>query len=117
MRGVEIPSDKDAVRIHVLSATEESLYFEAATRYPALHHLGRLMINQGCRPEEILALQVGDVDLERSRLAIRIGTSSGPPAIAAHIGESRDLRPQSDGIALALDVRRVTPRHASRRCA
>jgi len=56
VRGVEIPSDKDAVRMHVLSAPEEALYFEAAKRFPALYDLGRLMLNQGCRPEEILEL-------------------------------------------------------------
>jgi hypothetical protein len=49
VKGVEIPSDKDAVRIHVLSAAEEALYFEAARRFPALYDLGRLMLNQGCR--------------------------------------------------------------------
>ena len=62
-RGVEIPSDKDAVRIHVLSSAEEAPYFEAAKRFPALYDLGRLMMNQGCRPEEILELQVTDIDL------------------------------------------------------
>jgi hypothetical protein len=32
VRGVEIPSDKDAVRIHVLTAEEEVIYFDAARR-------------------------------------------------------------------------------------
>jgi len=53
VRGVEIPSDKDAVGIHVLTSGEEMLYFEDAKRFPALQDLGRLMLNQGCRPEEI----------------------------------------------------------------
>ncbi len=39
---VEIPSDRDAVRIHVLTRAEETLYFEAARRFPALCDLGRL---------------------------------------------------------------------------
>lgn len=68
VRSVEIPSDKDAVRMHVLTAIEEALFFEAAKRFPALYDLGRLMLNQGCRPEEILELSTDDIDLEQSRL-------------------------------------------------
>jgi integrase len=75
VRGVEIPSDKNAVRMYILSHAEETLYFETARRYPALYDLGRLMIQQGCRPEEILSLRVDDVDLEHSRLTIREGKS------------------------------------------
>jgi integrase len=76
VRGVDIPSDKDAVRIRVLTQEEEALYFDdAARRSSALHDLGRLMLNQGCRPEEILALRPEDVDLEQSLLIIRDGKS------------------------------------------
>jgi site-specific recombinase XerD len=76
VRGVEIPSDKDAVRMHVLTWEEEALYFETAqARFPALHDLGRLMVNQGCRPEEILTLRSEDVDLEQSSVTIRDGKS------------------------------------------
>ena len=69
------PSDKDAVRIHVLTAGEEMLYFDDAKRFPALHDLGRLMLNQGCRPEEILALQISDIDLVSFRMSISDGKS------------------------------------------
>jgi len=76
VRGVDIPSDKDALRIHVLTQEEEALYFEdAARRSSALHDLGRLMLNQGCRPEEILALRTEDLDLEKTLLTIRDGKS------------------------------------------
>jgi integrase len=75
VRGVEIPSDKDAVRMHVVSETEETLYFGAAKRFPALYDLGLLMINQGCRPEETFELQGPDIDLERSLMSIRAGKS------------------------------------------
>jgi len=91
VRGVEIPSDKDAMRIHVLSSGEEALYFEAARRFPALHDLGRLMLNQGCRPEEILELQAGDVDLERSRLSIRDGKSRAARRQLRLSAESREI--------------------------
>ena len=40
VRHVEIPSDKDAVRIHIISSTEEKLYFERAAKYPDLHESG-----------------------------------------------------------------------------
>ena len=40
---------KDAVRIHIITATEEKLYFERAVKYPDLHDLGRLLL-QGMRP-------------------------------------------------------------------
>jgi len=91
VRGVDIPSDKDAVRIHVVSQVEEAVYFEAARQFPALHDLGRLMINQGCRPEEILELQVGDIDLERSRLSIRAGKSRAARRQLRLTAESREI--------------------------
>jgi len=76
VRAVDIPSDKDAVRIHVLTKEEETVYFDrAARRSAALHDLGRLMLNLGCRPEEILALRVEDIDFEQSRVTIRDGKS------------------------------------------
>jgi site-specific recombinase XerD len=53
VRNVEIPSDKDAVRMHILTATEEKMYFERAAQHPGLHDLGRLMVLQGMRPEEV----------------------------------------------------------------
>ncbi len=91
VRGVEIPSDKDAVRIHVLTRTEEAMYFEAARRFPALHDLGRLMLHQGCRPEEILDLQTDDVDLEHLRLTIRDGKSHAARRQLRLTAESREI--------------------------
>ena len=55
---VNKPSDQHAVRIHVLSVEEEDLYFKEAARNANLYDLARLMLLQGCRPEEILAMQV-----------------------------------------------------------
>jgi integrase len=91
VKGVEIPSDQDAIRMHVLSATEEALYFAAAKRFPALYDLGRLMLNQGCRPEEILELQVADIDLDRSRLTIRAGKSRAARRHLRLSAESREI--------------------------
>lgn len=81
---VDIPSDMDAVRMHVLSAREERLYFQAidelaaganvpagctaaalkaiaAYQYGMLRDAARLMLLQGPRPSEVLAAQAEDV--------------------------------------------------------
>src|SRR5271169_2639669 len=75
LRNVEIPSDSDAVRIHVISPAEEKLYFVRAQKHPDLHDLGRLMLLQGMRPEEVTSLPKCDVNLERGQLQIRWGKS------------------------------------------
>ena len=67
----DIPSDQDAIRIHVLTDAEERVYFSHVRG--DLYNMGRLMLNQGCRPEEILQLRQEDVDLENRQLFIRRG--------------------------------------------
>ena len=76
VKGVAIPSDKDAVRIQVVTAEEEKQYFRRARKNLALYDLGRLMLNQGVRPDEALSLGKADVDLENGRIFIRDGKSS-----------------------------------------
>jgi integrase len=71
----DIPSDADAVRMNILTPEEERLYFSEAWTHAALHDVGRIMIQQGCRPDEVLNLQVPDVDLERKSFKIRQGKS------------------------------------------
>lgn len=70
---VEIPSDAEAVRIHVLTEAEEMVYFEAAKRCPNLHDLRRVMIRQGCRPQEVMSLAQDAIDVAKRKLAIRKG--------------------------------------------
>lgn len=73
---VEIPSDKGAVRIHVLTTEEETLYFAAARRVSQdLHDLGRLMILQGCRPEEVMELEQANLDFRTKKFRIVRGKS------------------------------------------
>jgi integrase len=112
VREVEIPSDADAVRIHVLIEREEKLYFAtaekkmaelAAERKPRpggrqgyngfedLGDAGRLMLLQGCRPEELLALEAAHVDLERGTLSIVRGKSPAARRTLRLRGESRDI--------------------------
>ena len=94
--GVEIPSDKDAVRMHVLTAAEETVYFQTCLSlgYSDLHDVGRLMIRQGCRPGELMALQVADVDLERALLRIRSGKTDAARRCLRLAPESRQLLAQ-----------------------
>lgn len=74
VRNVRIPSDADAIRMHVLTAKEEELYFSHATG--DLYDLGRLMLNQGCRPEELGRLRWEDVDLDHRTLWVRKGKTA-----------------------------------------
>lgn len=79
VREVDIPSDIDAVRMNVLTSEQEEKYFAAARRHldkggrANLHDLGRLMLNQGLRPEEILGAPKSAVDLERKLLYVNQG--------------------------------------------
>jgi integrase len=70
---VTIPSDKDAVRIHVVSRDEEAAYFSHAKG--TLHDVARLILLQGCRPEEILSLRPEHIDLGREVMLIAGGKS------------------------------------------
>jgi hypothetical protein len=80
VRNVTIPSDADAIRIHVLTCEEEREYFLRAAKHRDLNDLGRLIINQGMRPDEVTCLRKADVDLDRWQLLITSGKS---PAAAA----------------------------------
>jgi integrase len=107
IREVEIPSDKDAVRIHVLTSVEEAKYFGAlkvlrqeklAHKRPKeargledLHDLATLMLNQGCRPEELRALRQSDIDLERGYLTIQQGKTDAARRSLLLTTASRDV--------------------------
>jgi integrase len=83
---VEIPTDKDAVRMRVLSPAEEQAYFgaceelriekQAAKRTKEarglqdLEDVHRLMLLQGCRPEELRSLLQSSVDLDHGRFSV-----------------------------------------------
>lgn len=73
VRDVQIPSDRDAVREHVFTEDEEAIYFAAAARFPALHDLALLMLHQGIRPEEGLAMRKSAVNLAERTMKIDAG--------------------------------------------
>lgn len=91
VRAVKIPSDKDAVRIHVLSSAEERAYFDAAAKDQDLYDFGRLALSQGCRPAELLALVAGDVDLEHGRARIRQSKTAAGRRTLTLTAESRSI--------------------------
>ncbi len=75
VRNISIPSDADAVRIHVISPDEERSYFLRAAKKQDLYDLAQLVLNQGMRPDEVLGLRRDDIDIERGQLFIRNGKS------------------------------------------
>jgi site-specific recombinase XerD len=104
---VEIPSDSDAVRMHVLTVAEEVAYFatidimrsERIAKKRSVHglddlrDLGILMLNQGCRPEEMREMEQDTVDLVGGFLTIRRGQEqSCSPNPPAHRREPRRTR-------------------------
>ena len=77
VRDVEMPSDREAERAYVLNDAEEDAYFqEAVLNQPTLHDVTRLMILQGCRPEEIMALEQKNIDLASRSVTIARGKSA-----------------------------------------
>jgi integrase len=111
---VEIPSDSEAMRMHVLSVAEEAAYFatidimrteRTAKKRPVhglddLRDLGILMLNQGCRPEELREMEQGAVDLASGFLTIRRGKSKAARRTLRLTAASRSIlakRLQSPG--------------------
>lgn len=74
---VEIPSDKDAVRMYIFSEEDEAEYFAIAARISRdLYDIGRLMILQGCRPEELMRMEQTHIDLAAKTFHIPRGKST-----------------------------------------
>lgn len=75
----EKPSDEEGIeRAYILSVEEERKYFaflqrQGISEHSNLHDVGRLMIQQGLRPEEAMALPKKNVDLDARTL--RVGKS------------------------------------------
>jgi integrase len=91
IRNVSIPSDEDANRIYVISLKEEKHYFNLAAKNQDLSDLGRLMLNQGMRPEEVLAMPRTDVDLAAGQLHISKGKTKAARRTLDLTRESRSI--------------------------
>jgi integrase len=87
-KGVTIPSEADAVRIHPLSAEEEEKYFTAAATIVDkrglpkghaglrnLYDVAKIMLLQGARPEEVVSRRKEDYDAKAGELRVTFGKS------------------------------------------
>jgi integrase len=81
VRKVTMPSDREAVRIHVVTGEEQKKYFEAAAQIVDqekrrnLHDVAKIILQQGCRPEEIMSSRKTDLDVKAATLMIPGGKS------------------------------------------
>lgn len=107
VREVDIPSDVEAIRMHVLTMDEERRYFAAidalitekrakgrnyiAERLQDMRDLSVLMLNQGCRPEELRKMEQSAVDLSGGFFAIRRGKSAAAKRSLRLTAASRDI--------------------------
>ena len=99
----DVPSDKDAVRIQIVTPEEERCYFAKALKLGLrqLHDLCRLMLLMGCRPEELISVKVThlDLDLPRPRLQIVKGKTKAAKRNLALHGEAKEILTRLKGAA------------------
>lgn len=88
---VTMPTDRHAVRQHVVSAAEEAVYFAAAAKYPVFHDAARLILLTGMRPDEVLRLTPGDVDLERGVVRVGEGKTRAARRLIRLVPEAAEL--------------------------
>jgi integrase len=88
--GAKRPSG-EAERIYVISPAEEKLYFERAAHHHDLHDLGRLMLLQGMRPEEVTSLRKRDVSVAQNTLDVTGGKTSAAVRTLGLTDESRRI--------------------------
>ena len=74
VRLVDMPSDRDARNERVITLDEERAYFDRADGSPA-HDIGRLILLQGMRPDEVLGLEKQTVDMDVGTLRVVGGKS------------------------------------------
>ena len=91
VREVKVPSDRDAIRINVVSEETEAKYFTAAKYNPTLYDLARMMVLTGMRPSEVLALRTQDFNERRRSITIRKGKSRAARRTLKLIGETLDI--------------------------
>jgi integrase len=92
VREVEIPSDEDAVRMYVLTEEEEAAYFEAARAVSLdLYDVGRIMLLQGCRPEEVFSLEQSSIDLDSGTFLVTKGKSKAARRRLKMMDEVREI--------------------------
>ncbi len=92
---VKRPSGEDAVRINVISFDDEWKYFAAMRLTDGKPHnlcdLAKLMLLQGCRPEEVMSLKQSSYDAIRGELRIEGGKSRAAKRTLYLCGESIEI--------------------------
>lgn len=105
--GVEIPSDSESNRMRILTPAEEKKYLGALEMMRTdrvktkrrrdiqacddLLDICLLMLNQGCRPEELRELEQADVDLTVGKFRIVRGKSRAAKRVLLMTAASRDI--------------------------
>jgi integrase len=91
VRDVAKPSTENAIRMHIVTEAEEFLYFErcAECGYQNLADVGRLILDQGMRPDEVYSLECRGVDLDLGRIRIFQGKSAAARRFLTLTTESR----------------------------
>lgn len=124
---VNIPSDADAQRIHVLTPSEEMTYFDACLRlrdqqlaqsalavkgtrkwahqrsaqaFQDTHDLGRLMILQGPRPSEVMQARAEHADSDRGTWFIPKSKSSAGRRTLKLTSEARSILARRAAVAV-----------------
>jgi len=109
---VEMPSDSESRNEKILSDAEEKAYFADAARNRVLFDVGRLMVNQGLRPSEALALRKADVNLDRRELEVPKSKSKASSRTLNLTGESLVIlgrRMAGDGVWVFPGSRKAEP--------
>jgi len=70
VRLIDMPSDRASRNEKVISTDEEKRYFAAAKANVDLFDVGRLILLQGLRPDEVLSLKKAAVDLAEKTLTV-----------------------------------------------
>jgi integrase len=85
---VAIPSDREAVRQHVLTAEEEEAYFGAMYPGSTLADAARLMLCTGMRPEEVMGLEKVNVNLAHRTVLVARGKTAAARRLLALVPEA-----------------------------
>jgi len=88
---IEIPSDEDAERIHVITQDEQEEYSKRAIGNPNLYDVIRLMLNQGVRPEEATALTKPDVNFDTNQIFISSGKTKAAKRYLDMTSETKNI--------------------------
>jgi site-specific recombinase XerD len=88
---IAIPSDRDAVRQHVLTEDEEAAYFGAMIPGSTLADCAKLMLLTGMRPEETLALGKAHVDLDQGTLLVARGKTAAARRLLALVPDALEI--------------------------